>query len=108
MKILMENKKKQLIYIGIMVVSLGVIAWLWLGSGSSSGPPAVGNVLTALTAGSSGNGSLQSLDAITTLPYGKTFKTEVFSDPRFKELVAPPRLDVKKEELGRENPFLPL
>ncbi|MEK9181221.1 MAG: hypothetical protein AAB871_03230 [Patescibacteria group bacterium] len=109
MKLFMENKKKQLAYIGIIVVSLGAIAWLWLGQGMFGGDSAVDTnaVSNVLMSDGTASQNLQSLNSVTTLPYGKTIKTDIFSDPSFKELVVPPRLIVTPEELGRENAFLP-
>lgn len=103
MKVLMENKKKQLIYSGVIILSAGVMVWMWWGSGLLSGGSNSGeSPLTAVSA------SVLSSNNNTVLPYGKTFNIEVFSDSRFKALVVPTKLDVNREELGRENPFLPL
>lgn len=103
MKILMENKKKQLIYLGVMVVSVGVTIWMWTGGKASSPPVDSALMMKAMQGavpGDGGSGVSRGL-----LPNGTGFNTKILTEPSFKELVPGKPLDVKKEELGRDNPF---
>ena len=100
MQVAMKNKKKQAIYIAIIVISLGVSGWLVYGS---------------LDIGGGGLDVLQDndLDADslsagnTTFPYGTSLDFSIFSDAKFLELTEQPRLNVTEQELGKINAFVP-
>jgi len=107
----MQNKKKQLAYIGVMVACLGVMAWIWLPYffpktspvdqaiiAENLNPGFLSNDGQAVSSSSSGVSS--------TLPFGETFDTSIFNDVRFKALIAPEPLSLSQDELGRDNPFL--
>jgi len=101
MQVLMENKKKQWMYVGIIVISLGVAGWLLFGNRIISTDEIViqhGDIF-----GSGG----QSLETQNLLPYGTEFDVSITSDPRFLELVPAARLQVEDSELGKANPFSP-
>jgi hypothetical protein len=95
MKFMVEDKKKQIIYIVIIVLCLGGAGWVWFG-GSFGGseellPPALGGT---------------SRPDSQILPFGSKLDITIFSDPRYKELKDMESLVITKEELGRSNPFL--
>lgn len=93
----MENKKKQFIYIGVVIVCLGAIAWIWFGGGAGRAtPPPVPAILNPLVSMS---------DSSDALPYGTDFDLKLFEDERFSRLVPFRPLLVAPEELGRSNPF---
>jgi hypothetical protein len=97
MKLAMDNKKKQYIYIAIIVACFGGTIWVWFGGGISFGGSGESNIsLSAPTSGSD--------NAI--LPYGTKFDTSILSDRRFKDLKDSDKLIITPEELGRPNPFL--
>ena len=96
MKIMVEDKKKQIIYIVIIVLSLGGTAWVWLGGGFFGGSDLV--ILPPTGFSSRADSQI--------LPFGTKLDTTIFSDPRFKELKDIEPLTVSKEELGRLNPFI--
>lgn len=124
MKLLMEDKKKQMIYLAVMLVSLGIMWWIWFGGGGSPIPavqpapvvnmvaptsttstPAVGMASSAIDAGAVMPLGLPA--AMSQLPYGTEINTGVLEDERFRRLVSADSLRVSPEELGRLNPFMP-
>jgi hypothetical protein len=105
MKLLMEDKKKQIVYLAVFAVCIGLMVWIWLPrltaqptasessiSANNLSPDGVSDVVP-------GGNSL--------LPYGDNFNTAILQDPRFQRLVAPKVLTLNSVEIGRENPFLP-
>lgn len=111
MQITMENKKKQMVYIAIIVVSFGVTAWLVFGSLFGGGEDTADLVTQHLSPSSGDSVSGQSpavgTPSSATLPYGTSFDFSIFSDERFLELVGQPKLQVSPSELGKNNAFIP-
>lgn len=111
MKLLMENKKKQMAYIGVMMACLGIMAWIWvpkLFPKTSVIDSAViaekMNLEASNIAGKTVPSDIPKASSV--LPFGETFNTSIFDDARFKALVTPQPLTLSPEELGRDNPFL--
>jgi hypothetical protein len=107
MKLMVEDKKKQIIYIVVIVLCLGGTAWVWFGGGFSTGGSADVSSTAAVPnlAGGAAPASLVGSDK-SVLPFGTKFDLSLFSDARFKELKDTESLRVAPEELGRYNPFI--
>ena len=93
----MKDKKKQGIYIAIIVISLGVAGWLLYGSlgGSIIDDSILSHEL------------ISSENLTGTFPYGTSLDFSIFSDDLFLELTEQPRLNVTEQELGKINAFVP-
>lgn len=123
MKLLMEDKKKQMIYLALMLVSLGIMWWVWFGSSNSTPKvqpavvanamnpksatptPAVGTTQPTIPTGAVTPAGLPT--SMSQLPYGTEINTGILEDERFRRLVSSDGLSVSPEELGRINPFMP-
>lgn len=104
MKFFMENKKKQGMYLGVIILSLGFMVWIWTGGRSkvpSVDPVDISNAMLGSGTTPSANTAAGSL-----LPYGTEFDTGLLSDPAFLRLKSKPKLQVFSEDLGVDNPFL--
>lgn len=105
MKILMKNRKKQAIYVAVLLACWGVLGWIWIPKFTEKpvvvDSSVVSNALNVNgpAAATAGAGSL--------LPFGEKFNTAVLKDARFQALIAPKILTLDPAELGRGNPFLP-
>lgn len=110
MKIMMENKRKQLAYIGIMLVCFGVTYWMWFGpkDGTMTIDPAkIEQAMQqsgALVPQNSG-GSVIQPGTNEYLPYGSRFDIKILETEAYKNLITAPPLVVEDDELGRPNPF---
>ncbi|MDP2932557.1 MAG: PsbP-related protein [bacterium] len=123
MKLLMEDKKKQMIYLALMLVSLGIMWWVWFGSSNSTPKvqpaivanamnpksatptPAVGTTQPTMPTGAVTPIGLPA--SMSQLPYGTDINTGILEDERFRRLVSSDGVSVSPEELGRINPFMP-
>ena len=96
MKVLMENKKKQVGYFILIVGCLGIMVWIWIprltGKAADNLPPV--------------DTSVGINDPAGLLPFGESFNASVMQDQRFMKLEPFNPLTVSTAELGRNNPFI--
>lgn len=105
MKILMENKKKQIGYVVVFLACLLVMGWIWVPRFTQK-PKAIESSVVASALNISGSSAVPAR-AGSLLPFGETFDTAILNDARFQALIAPKVLTLDPAELGRVNPFLP-
>jgi len=98
MQVTMENKKKQWIYIAIIVIAFAATGWLILKNRSGSSQLTDAADVTQNTAQMD---EIQSL-----LPMGPDFDTSVFTNEKYLELNDYTDLKVDPSELGAANPFV--
>lgn len=98
MKFSVENKKKQMAYIAIILISLAFTGWMWLGRGQK----------TTQVISSPDNMPVTPASGISkgVLPFGTEFKVDIFSNPKYQVLVPNQKLEISASEIGRNNPFL--
>lgn len=117
MKLLVENKKKLYIYIGVIALCLGLMWWIWFGGGlgGSAPAPSVTTLPTPtqssmLAGGSSASSTASRISGAQgkNLPYGSELNMKILNDERFKSLISGSFLGVFPAQLGRVNPFGPV
>ncbi|HLC44885.1 MAG: hypothetical protein A2722_04190 [Candidatus Doudnabacteria bacterium RIFCSPHIGHO2_01_FULL_50_11] len=100
MRLTVDNKRKQWIYLALIIASIGGMLWLWLGSGSPSvDTGAIQQALNATPA--------PDLPISSTLPLGSNFDLNVLRNQKYLELTPSKKLELNPDEIGRSNPFVP-
>lgn len=109
MKFLPENKKKTLISVILIIISLGGMLWINFGKKPRLSVPTrtdlsmsqqpVGSDIETMTQQPSQVGESN------LLPYGAKINTKILKEERFQALKSAPKVTVSKEELGNADPF---
>ena len=114
MKLLSENRNRNIILVGVFVISIAGVVYVNFFRNSSQQPPTSEIGKLALPPGEVGDtaavppvSSIRSDKAASAvlLPYGGTMDTGLLDSEKFRVLRSAPSLSVSPEELGKENPF---
>jgi len=109
MKFLPENRKKTLLALLALIVSLGGTVYLnfFYGKAPDALPLIPANIFSGDLGEISipGSGPVADSQPSALLPYGSAIDTNVLEQEAFKALRSAPRVQVLPSELGKTNPF---